>query len=304
MFQKAQGGLSSPLLFIICTLIWGCTWLAVKSQLGVVSPVVSVAYRFGLAAVLFLAWCWKRGVPLRFPWRMHVALAGQGASVFSLNCICIYIAEQHVSSGLVAVLASMHAILNLFGAYVLFRMPLTVRAVSGALLGIVGVTLIFFPEFGAAGQHPELLRGLGVGAFGTLLSCCGNMVVVYTQRAKVPIFSGAAWGMVYGALVSALTGLLMGVEWVVDWSPAYILSLLYLSVFGTIVAFLCFMALIKREGPGPASYVNVVTPVIALFLSTLFEGYAWTTVAATGVVLVFVGNFLAMRRVRQKPAMV
>jgi len=302
MLQKTHRGLSTPLLFIICTLIWGCTWLAVKGQLGVVSPVVSVTYRFALAAVLFLALCWKLRVPLRFPWRMHVALAGQGACIFSLNCICIYIAEQYVSSGLVAILASLQAAFTLFGAYLLFRMPLTVRAVLGAMVGIAGVTLIFFPEFGAAGQHPELLRGLGTGTLGILLGCCGSMVMVYTQRAKVPIFSGAVWGMVYGAGVSALTGLLMGVAWTVDLRPTYLLSLLYLSIFGTIVAFLCYMTLIKREGPGPASYVNVVTPVVALLLSTLFEGYQWTAAALAGTALVFVGNFLAMRRAQEKPA--
>jgi len=296
MFLGIQGGLSSPILFIITTLIWGSTWLAIKGQLGVVSPTASVAYRFAMAAVISLAFCWKRGVSLRFPWRVHLALAGQGACLFSLNCVCVYIAEQYVSSGVVAILFSLQAGLNVLGAYLLFRMPLKARAVLGAMLGIAGVTLIFFPEFGAMNQNPQMLMGLGAGALGVLFACSGNMLVIHLQRAKVPVFSGAVWGMVYGALTSVLAGVVMGVEWAVDLGPVYLLSMLYLSVFGTIVAFLCYSTLLKREGPGPASYVNVLTPVVALLLSTLFENYHWTALAALGAALVFVGNFLAMRK--------
>ncbi|MDR2710927.1 MAG: DMT family transporter [Burkholderiales bacterium] len=125
------------------------------------------------------------------------------------------------------------------------------------------------------------------------------MVAIYNnQRAEVPVWSGAAWGMVYGTALSALIGLALGVEWTFDVRPMYIISLLYLSLFGTIAAFLCYLTLLKREGAGLASYVNVVTPVVALFLSTLFENYQWTVIAALGAVLAFVGNFLVMRRGR------
>lgn len=122
------------------------------------------------------------------------------------------------------------------------------------------------------------------------------MLAIRNQRAEVPVWSGAAWGMVYGAAISALIGVATGVEWTFDARPVYILSLLYLSVFGTVVAFLCYLTLLKREGAGLASYVTVVAPVVALLLSTLFEGYQWTVVAALGAALAVVGNFLTMRR--------
>ncbi|MDR0247784.1 MAG: DMT family transporter [Burkholderiales bacterium] len=290
--------MNSITLFVVTTAIWGATWLAITGQLGVVSPVASVTYRFVIAATILILWCWQRGVPLRFPWRAHVGMVGQGACLFSLNYLCIYAAEQYVSSGLVAILFSLLAVLNVFGARVLFAAPLTVRTVFAAALGISGVTLMFFPEFGMMNNHPEVFKGIAFGVLGTLLACGGNMMAIHNQRAEIPVWSSAAWGMVYGAAISAFVGLAMGIEWTFDMRPMYIISLLYLSVFGTVVAFLCYLTLLKREGAGLASYVNVVTPMVALLLSTLFESYQWTTIAAIGAALALVGNFLTMRRDR------
>ncbi len=292
--------MNTPALFIATGVIWGSTWLAITGQLGVVSPAVSVTYRFAIAAAILLAWCAQRGIPLRFPWRVHVAMAGQGACLFSLNYLSIYVAEQYVSSGLVAILFSLLAFLNVFGARLLFGVHLTGRTVLAALLGIGGVTLMFLPEFGMMDGHPEVIRGIAFGVFGTLFACGGNMVAIHNQRAEVPVWSGAAWGMAYGTVISAFAGMVMGVEWAFDTRPVYIVSLLYLSVFGTVAAFLCYLTLLKREGAGLASYVNVITPVVALLLSTLFEGYQWTGIAALGAVLALSGNALAMRRTGAK----
>ncbi|MCL2297091.1 MAG: DMT family transporter [Proteobacteria bacterium] len=288
--------MSSLTLFVVTAIIWGATWLAITGQLGVVSPAVSVTYRFVIAAAILMLWCWQRGVPLRFPWRTHLGMAGQGACLFSLNYLCIYVAEQYISSGLVAILFSLLAVLNVLAARLLFSAPLTVRTVLAAVLGIGGVTLMFFPEFGMMNNHPEVLRGIAFGVLGALFACAGNMMAIHNQRTDVPVWSGAAWGMVYGAAISALVGLSIGVEWTFDARPMYIISLLYLSVLGTVVAFLCYLTLLKREGAGFASYINVVVPVVALLLSTLFEGYQWTAIAAVGATLALVGNFLTMRR--------
>ncbi|MCL2871941.1 MAG: EamA family transporter [Betaproteobacteria bacterium] len=291
--------MNSPALFLATAAIWGSTWLAITGQLGLVSPIASVTYRFAMATVILLAWCRLRGLPLRFPWRMHLGIAGQGACLFSLNYLSIYIAEQYVSSGLVAIIFSLQAGLNVFGARVLFGAPVAARTVFAAVLGVGGVALMFYPEFGLMRNHPEVLKGIVFGALGTLFASGGNMVAIYNnQRAQVPVWSGAAWGMLYGTALSAIIGVVTGVEWTFDARPTYIISLLYLSVFGTIAAFLCYLTLLKREGAGIASYVNVVTPVVALLLSTLFENYQWTIIAILGAALAFVGNFLVMRRGR------
>ncbi|MCL2011258.1 MAG: DMT family transporter [Cystobacterineae bacterium] len=283
----------TPILFLLNTAIWGSTWLAIKGQLGLVSPVASVTYRFAIAAPMLLLWCLGRGVSLRFPWRVHMVLVGQGICFFSLNYLCAYVSEQYVSSGLVAILYSLLAVLNILGARILFGAPLSARAVLAAVLGIVGVAMLFFPELS---KHPQVLHGLGIGVLGVLFACAGNMAAIRSQREKVQIIPGTAWALAYGAAMSALVGAIAGVEWAFDVRPVYVFSLLYLSLFGTIVACLCYLTLLKREGAALASYVNIVTPVVALLLSTLFEGHAWTWVAAAGAALALFGNFLTMKR--------
>jgi drug/metabolite transporter (DMT)-like permease len=118
---------------------------------------------------------------------------------------------------------------------------------------------------------------------------------ILNQKAGIPTFPRTAWGMAYGALSATLTAVARSVPWTFDTRPAYLLSLAYLSVFGSIIAFGAYLPLRKRVGGGPAAFVGVATPVIALALSTSFEGYHWTWVAALGVVLAVVGNWLALR---------
>src|SRR5437868_9365510 len=99
-------GVSAPgtaTLFLTATLIWGSTWLAIKYQLGAVAPEISVAYRFAAAGALLIVWCFATRRSLRFTRREHLFLALQGALFFGLNYAAIYIAEQYVTSGLVAV---------------------------------------------------------------------------------------------------------------------------------------------------------------------------------------------------------
>ncbi len=282
--------------FMTVAAIWGSTWLAITYQLGSISPVASVTYRFALAAAILMALCRLRGYSLRFPLRAHCGIALQGALLFSLNYIAIYLAEQTVPSGLVAVLCSTQAFLNLLGARFLFHLPLQMRTVAATLLGVIGVALMFLPEFALIGQSANILEGFLFGMAGTILASGGNMAAMHNQRAGVPVWAGAAWGMTYGALISGLAGCVIGVDWVVDISPAYLLSLAYLSLFGTIIAFLTYLTLLKNEGAGVASYVAAATPMVALLLSTAFEGYQWTWIAATGAVLILCGNVLVMKK--------
>ncbi len=290
--------MNSIFLFVVSTAIWGSTWLAITYQLGSVSPIASVTYRFVLAAAILMAGCRLRGYSLRFSWRTHCGIALQGALLFSLNYIAIYLAEQTIPSGLMAVLFSMQAFMNLVGARFLFGAPLEPRTIVSALLGIAGVALMFSPEFSVIGNGGGILGGLLFGALGTLSAGGGNMAAMYNQRAGVPVWSGSAWGMVYGALFSALIGWGFGIDWAVDMRPAYLLSLAYLALFGTIIAFLTYLTLLKNEGAGVASYVSAATPMVALLLSTVFEDYQWTWIAAIGAVLTLCGNILVMRKPR------
>jgi drug/metabolite transporter (DMT)-like permease len=286
---------SPTALFAVCTAIWGSTWLAITFQLGTVAPEASVAYRFALGAALLAAWCRASGRSLRFAPRAHALLLAQGALMFGLNYIAVYRAEQHIASGLVAVLFSTIVFLNPIGARLAFGTPLAARAIAGGVLGVAGIALLFLPELAAARAGGNAGLGIAYALGATLLAVGGNLVSMRMHRAHLPILPTTAWGMGYGALVAVAAATVGGVGWSFDTGLPYLASLAYLAVFGSVFAFAAYLTLLREVGPGPASFIGVATPVVALVLTTLVEGYRWTWVAALGVALAVAGNVLALR---------
>lgn len=287
-------------LFLTATVVWGSTWLAIKYQLGTVAPEWSVAYRFALAALLLVIWCVATGRSMRFSARNHLFLAALGITLFGLNYICVYWAERYVASGLVAVVFSTIVFMNPIGMRFVFGTPLSARTFIAATLGVAGIALLFLPELTAARRGGDAGLGVAFGLIGTVVASNGNMVAMRNHDAGIPTFPGTAWGMAYGAVTAAIVAIVQGVSMSFDSSPAYLLSLAYLSVFGSIVAFGAYLTLLKRVGGGPAAFVGVATPIIALALSTLFEGYRWTWIAVLGVVLAVIGNWIALSPARAR----
>ncbi len=282
-------------LFAIPTLIWGSTWFAIKFQLGAVAPEVSVAYRFALAALILAAWCAATGRSLALPRQAHAWMALQGVTMFGLNYVAVYEAEQRLASGLVAVVFSTIVFMTPFGARAAFGTPVAARTLAGAVLGVAGIALLFLPELRAAGEGGANSVGLAFAIASPVIAALGNLISMRMQRDQLPVLSSTAWGMGYGALVVAIVAGAAGASWTFDPRPSYVLSLLYLAVFGSIVAFATYLTLLKRVGPGPSSFVGVATPVVAMLASTAFEGYRWTWVGVLGVALAAVGNVIALR---------
>lgn len=285
---------SAVVLFLAPTLIWGSTWLGIKYQLGVVAPEISVVYRFATAGALLALWCVAKGRSLRFSRREHLFLAAQGALMFGFNYSGVYIAEVYATSGLVAVLFSTIVFLNPLFMRLFYRTPLSPRLLVAAALGVAGVALLFLPDLIAAGQGGNAALGIAYGLGATVIASAGNIVALRNQRAGIPTFPSIAWAMFYGALAVALVALVQRVPWAFDTRPAYWWSFAYLVVFGSIGAFGAYLTLMKKVGPALSAFVGIATPVVALVLSTLFEGYRWTGVAMAGVVLAVIGNLLAL----------
>ena len=287
---------SAPALFAIATLIWGSTWLAITFQLGTVAAEISVAYRFALAALLLAIWCRATGRSLAFSRRDHAFLAAQGVLMFGANYVAIYEAERYLTSGLVAVLFSTIVFTNPIGMRIAYGVPIARRMLIAAALGVLGVALLFLRELLTVQSSISVAIGIAFGLAGTLLATGGNLIAVRNHHASVGVLEGTVWGMAWGAGTAALIATATGASWTFDVRPAYILSLVYLAVFGSIVAFAAYFTLIKRIGVALASYTGVATPVIAVLLSTLFEGFAWTWTAVLGVALAAAGNFVALKR--------
>jgi drug/metabolite transporter (DMT)-like permease len=273
-----------------CVAIWSTTWIAITYQLGAVAPEMSVFYRFFLAALLLFAWCAARRLPLRFPPGEHAWFALFGIGSFSLSYICVYYAEQSVVSGLVAVGYSASPLLSMLGLRFFFGTPITRRVAVASALGIAGIVLVFYPEV------RQTTSGVGVAFTGAavLISCLGSMAAHRNQQAKQPLWQGMAFGMLYGSLCALAVGLLLGKPLTFVSTPAYIGSLLYLAVFGSILAFAGFLTLLGRIGAARAGYVGVMVPVLALFVSAAFEGFHFHALTWAGIALSLAGNALVL----------
>lgn len=286
-------------LFTTATLIWGSTWIAITFQLGVVAPEVSVVYRFALASAIVFVWCLLRRHSLRFTSRVHIWLAAQGATLYGLNYVGVYLAERHVASGLVAVAFSTLVFLVPIGSRLVFATALEPRVVIGALLGVTGIASLFLPELRSATLGDATAIGVAYALGATVLASIGNLIAVRLQRDRIPVMSAIAWGMGYGAATAAVWAWLSGSAWSFDARLPYIVSLAYLAVLGSVVAFGAYLHLIEKVGAGRASFTAVLIPVVAMILSTLFEGYRWTATGAIGAALALVGNYVALMARRQ-----
>ncbi len=164
-----------------------------------------------------------------------------------------------------------------------------------ALMGLGGVGLMMAPQISLSGMPAEgvLLGGAFVLA-GTYCASLGNMVAVRNRRALMPLVPTNAYGMAMGAGLMACVALAKGAPIQFDLSADYIVSLVYLAVFGSVVAFASYLTLLGRIGADKAGYVSVMFPVVAMALSTVVEGYIWTPEALMGGMLALAGNVAVM----------
>ena len=288
----------NALLYLITVFIWGSTWLAIKFQLGVISPELSIAYRFVLAAAILFVFSFFRRLPLHFSLKSHAFFALQGLFLFSLNYFMVYLAEGYLTSGLVAIIFSVIIMLNvLFGA-VFLRNPVRLRVVLGALVGLFGLLFVFWPEISPFDPSSQNVLGMIFTFIGTLSASLGNVVSAHNQRQKLPVVQTNAFGMLYGAIFMFLLALIRGNQPQFDPSIGYMASLLYLAVFGSVIAFGSYLTLLGRIGLDRAAYVMILFPIIALLLSTLFEDLQWGVLQIMGVVLVLFGNGIVLTKTR------
>lgn len=289
------------IIYAVVVLIWGTTWFAIKFQLGVVAPEVSLVYRFSLAALCLFAFGRLVRSPMRLGWRDHGLVALQGLTLFSLNYWLTYLATAYLTSGLVAVLFTSVIYMNLLNARLIFGQPVERRVFVAATAGMLGVALLFLPEIRAAAANAAVLRGALLALVATYIASLGNMAALRNTRAGLPVVTVNAYGMSYGAISLAVIAWLNGAALDFDTDWRYVTSLLYLAIAGTAVAFGLYLGLIKRIGASRAAYTSVLFPVVALLVSTAFEGYRWSPPALIGLAVLLAGNALALRG-RGKPA--
>lgn len=283
-------------LFAICVLTWGTTWYAITYQIGLFPPEAGVALRFAIAGATVLTWRAASGERLRFGVPDHLRFALQGAFLYGVSYVCVYHSERHMVSGLVAVGYSASPLVTGLGAHWLFGVRITRRFVAGGLLGLAGVALIFWPEFGRAAGNRDTLLGVVFIVSAVLLSAVGSLTASRNRTHGLAFWPSLGYGMLYGAATSALIAVLMGQSFSPPTAPSWWISLFYLALAGSVLTFACFLTLQERIGPGPTSAVGVMTPLLALVVSMVFEGFHPDMVTAAGACLAVAGNVLMLRR--------
>lgn len=287
--------MSNLFLYIVAVLIWGSTFFAIEFQLGVVEPEVSIFYRYVMAAVLLFAWSRVRGLSLKFGLREHGWFVLLGMFLFCLNYILAYRAQIYITSALNAIAFSMIVWMNIINARLFFGVRAGRRVLFGSGLGIAGMVILFAPQVGSISFSDSVFYGSLLAVSGAIVASFGNMVSQGAQKRKLPVIQSNAWGMFYGAVLTGAFALIDGKPFNFDWSAGYLTSLIYLAVFGSVLAFGAYLTLLGRIGAHKAGYAMVMFPVVALILSALFEGLAIDTSVVVGTILVLAGNMFVLR---------
>lgn len=294
--------MNNTFLYITTVLIWGSTWIAINYQLGSVAPEISLVYRFGLAAIVLFIYCKVTGINLRFKPRYHFQFLFFGITLFGCNYLFLYSAQQHINSALTCIAFSMIMFFNVFNARIWFKSKIPQQIYVGGSLGLIGIITLFWPQVNSIEFGQETLIGLGLCLTGTLLASTGNMLSMRNQKLKLPLMSANAWGMAYGAAFMALLAIVQGKPFSFDNSFSYVSSLLYLSIFGSVIAFGSYLTLLNRIGAHRASYASVMFPAVAVIISTFVEDFEWTQYAVIGLAFILLGNIVVLlfpRRLKQ-----
>jgi drug/metabolite transporter (DMT)-like permease len=285
-------------LFLVTVLIWGATWLAMKWQIGPVPVLVSIFYRFALAALTLVAALLVTRKLKTPPLSQHPFLLAQALCLFSCNFICFYNAASYVTSGLISVVFSLASIYNAINARLFFGERVTGRTVIAALMGVAGLTLLFGRELWVD-LDPGTLKGIGFAALGTLSFSLGNMVSRRNSAAGISPLTANAWGMSYGAILLIALIAATGTPIVAPQDARYVGALIYLAIPGSVIAFTAYLELVLRVGSSRAAYATVLFPIVALGLSTVFEGYRWNATSLAGLALCLAGNVVMFARARR-----
>jgi drug/metabolite transporter (DMT)-like permease len=282
--------------FLLITLIWGSTWLVIRDQLGTVPAAWSVTYRFVIAAAAMFALALWRGDSLRIGREGHILALSFGVPQFFLNFNFVYAAEHYVTSGLVAVVFALLLVPNSVLGWLFLKHKVTARFLTGSAIAVAGVALLFVQELRQSEVAPaSVLLGIGLTLIAVLAASISNVMQASERLRHRPVAAMLAWGMFYGLLVNIACAWALHGPPVFESRPAYWFGLLYLGLFASALAFTIYFRLIRIIGPARSAYSSLLVPVIAMALSTVFEGYRWSTLAAAGGVLALVGLAIALR---------
>jgi len=283
-------------LFIITLFCWSPTWYVIKFQLGYVDPLVSVFYRFLIAAVFIFIYLIIKKEKLKFSFNYHIWFLLFGVCLYSLNYVFFYLSNTYLISAFPAIMFSTVVIMNILGEGFYFKKKPSFKTLLGATIGMVGIIIIFNDEIFNFNLENGTHVGLFLALLGTFCASTGNMVHQRNLNNNFPLIPTIAYAMLYGSLVTLLITQIKGTELLFEYTFSYIVALAYLSIVGSIFAFIFYLKLLEKVGAGRAGYVGVVMPVLALLISTIFEDLKWQQDLIIGLPVLIIGAVLVINQ--------
>jgi drug/metabolite transporter (DMT)-like permease len=285
--------------FIIFTLIWGSTWIVIRDQLGSVAPQWSVTYRFIIAATAMALIAALRGESLRIGRRGLAIAAFLGFTQFCVNFNAVYLAERHITSGVVATVFALLLIPSSLMGWAFLEQRPTARFFWSSLVAVAGVLLLFVHELqGHAASNAQIVTGIGLTLVGMLGASTANVLQARPEVRHYPLFALLAWSMAAGAVIDGSLAFLFTGPPTLDPRPGYWLGLAYLAIAASVLTFSLYYPVVRRIGPAKAAYSSVLVPIIALGFSTWLEDYRWTPLTIAGAALALGGMLGALSRSR------
>src|SRR5689334_14185636 len=285
--------------FAIFTAIWGSTWIVIRSQLGTVPPQWSVTYRFIIATVAMAALARWKGESLRIGRTGVFAGVFLGFTQFCVNFNAVYLAERHITSGVVATVFALLLIPASLMAWALLGHRPTPRFAWSSLVAVSGIVLLFVHEIR---EHPadsrQIAAGIGLTLVGMLGASVANVVQARPEIRRYPLFALLAWSMGAGAVIDGVIAFVMTGAPQLDPRPSYWFGVLYLALLASVLTFSLYYPVVRRIGPAKAAYSSVIVPIIAMGFSTWLEDYRWTPLTIAGAILALGGMVVALTRNR------
>ena len=289
----------NALLYFLTIAIWGSTWLVIIFQVDSVSPTQSVLYRYVIAALLlqgFLSVFRKRN---RYSWAIHGRFYLLGSFLFAWNYVLFYTATNlGLTTGLIAVIFSLMITMNILNSWFFFSEKPELKTVFGAIIGLLGIVLVFVEDMGALLQGGQFIAIL-ISLLATYFASLGNMMSKYLQRQNISVTESNGWGMTYGAVTLMVVVLLFDQPMIFPTTFSFLTSLVFLAVVGSIIAFWSYLTLLGRIGADKAAYAMIVFPIWSLILSWMFEDFEWSFIKLFGVIVILAGNIVILGKKRQ-----
>lgn len=285
--------------FVLTGTIWGSTWFVITGQIDGVPAAWSVFYRFLLAtpALFLVAYLMKRRLALSGPEHRLAILVG--IFQFSGNFLFVYHAELYVTSGIVALMFGLMMVPNALLARVFLGERVPQGFMLGSLVAIVGVSFLLLhewrsnPDAGVIGGNVAL--GIVLAMLGILAASVANVIQANPVGRAVPMVSLLAWAMLYGTIFDLGFALVTAGPPPFPTTIEYWSGIVYLALIGSVITFPLHYNLVREIGAGRTAYNAILTISVAMLISTLFEGYQWTSLTIFGMALAVVGMVLALR---------